>query len=67
MGKFNYPVTPMIISLVLGKMLEKQLRLALLMGKGSLLPLFTEPLSLLFIALALLSLVISFRRARCGA
>lgn len=67
MGKFNYPVTPMIISLVLGKMLEKQLRLALLMGKGSLLPLFTEPLSLLFIALALLSLVISFRRARRGA
>lgn len=67
MGKFNYPVTPMIISLVLGKMLEKQLRLALLMGKGSLLPLFTEPLSLLFMILALLSLVFSWRRARRGA
>ncbi|MBS6830380.1 MAG: tripartite tricarboxylate transporter permease [Desulfovibrio sp.] len=67
MGKCNYPVTPMIISLVLGKMLEKQLRLALLMGKGSLLPLFTHPLCLLFIILALLSLFISFRRARRGA
>lgn len=64
MGKFEYPVTPMIISLVLGKMLEKQLRLALLMGKGSLLSLFTEPLCLLFIALALFSLFISFRRSR---
>lgn len=67
MGKFNYPVTPMIISLVLGKVLEKQLRLALLMGKGSLLPLFTEPLSLLFIILGLLSLAISLRRTRRGA
>ena len=61
--RFRYPVTPMIISLVLGKMLEKQLRLALIMGKGSMLPLFTQPLSLLFLVLALLSLGFSLYRA----
>lgn len=64
MGKFDFPVTPMIISLVLGKMLEKQLRLALLMGKGSLLPMFSQPICLLFLALAALSLAASFRRGK---
>lgn len=64
MGKFGFPVTPMIISLVLGKMLEKQLRLALLMGKGSLFPMFSQPICLIFLALAALSLAASWRRGK---
>lgn len=60
LNRFKYPITPMIISLVLGKMLEKQLRLALIMSKGSMLPLLTTPLSLFFIVLAILSILYSF-------
>ncbi len=61
-NRFKYPITPMIISLVLGRMLEKQLRLALLMAKGSLLPMLSSPMSLLFLTLAVLSVGYSLYR-----
>ena len=60
--KKSYPLTPIVISLVLGKMLEKQLRLGLIQSSGSLLPFVTRPISLLFLVAAVVSIVISLKK-----
>ena len=52
------------ISLVLGLMFEKQLRLALSLTDGSLLPFLQSPYALLFLALALFSVLWSWWKAR---
>ena len=62
--KFNYPTTPIVISLVLGKMLETHLRLGLLVSGGSILPLVTRPISLFFVVLTAASLAISVLKMR---
>jgi putative tricarboxylic transport membrane protein len=58
----DFPLTPIVISLVLGKMLEENLRLALLSSGGTLLPLFYRPISLVFMMGALISVGISFTK-----
>ena len=55
---------PLVISLVLGLMFEKQLRLALSLTDGSLLPFLQSPYALLFLALALFSVLWSWWKAR---
>jgi putative tricarboxylic transport membrane protein len=47
--KFEYPAAPAILALVLGPMLEKNLRQALLMSSGSGLIFFTRPISLIIL------------------
>lgn len=63
----DYPFTPIVISLILGSLLENNLRLGLLVSGGSLLPLVTSPVSLIFMILTVSSLVIyavmRFRKA----
>ncbi|MCD7984830.1 MAG: hypothetical protein LUG19_11370 [Desulfovibrio sp.] len=58
---------PLVISLVLGLMFEKQLRLALSLTDGSLLPFLHSPYALLFLALALFSVGWSWWKAGRGA
>lgn len=55
--KYDYPLTPVVISLILGSMFENNLRLGLIVSGGSLLPLITHPVSLIFMILTVLSLV----------
>lgn len=62
--KAGYPLVPLVISLVLGLMFEKQLRLALSLTDGSLLPFLQSPYALLFLALALFSVLWSWWKAR---
>ncbi|MCL1999816.1 MAG: tripartite tricarboxylate transporter permease [Planctomycetes bacterium] len=47
--KHKFPLTPIVITLVLGQMLEENLRLGLLTSNSSILPLFTRPISLVFV------------------
>jgi putative tricarboxylic transport membrane protein len=42
---FNYPVAPLVLGLVLGDLLEKNLRRALVLSDGDLAPFFTRPIS----------------------
>lgn len=49
--KTGYPLTPMIIAAILGPLLEKNLRIAMTLSNGSVEPLFTRPISLIFILL----------------
>ena len=53
LGKFNFPRTPMILGLVLGKNLETNLRRGLQLSRGSFAPFFTRPVSCILLVLGL--------------
>jgi putative tricarboxylic transport membrane protein len=61
-AKYKYPFVPLVITIVLGSMFEKQLRTALLMTDGSVLPFFTTPLSAAFLLLAAFSVFLALRK-----
>ena len=42
---FGYPMAPLVLGVVLGDLLEKNLRRALLLSDGDLTPFFTRPIS----------------------
>jgi putative tricarboxylic transport membrane protein len=48
---FGYPMAPLVLGIVLGDLLEKNLRRALILSDGSLLPFFTRPISAVVAAL----------------
>ncbi len=55
MKKLDYPVVPMILALVLGKLAENSLRLALTLSGGRMHIFFSRPISAVFISLAILA------------
>ncbi len=55
MPYFGYPVTPMLLGIILGPIAENSLRQALILSDGSWLIFFTKPISAVFIILAALS------------
>lgn len=57
MRKLDYPLGPAVLGLVLGDLMEQNLRRSLIMSKGSASIFFTRPVSAVFIALAVLSLL----------
>jgi len=63
----GYPIAPIILGLILGGMFEENFRRAVALAGGNYLTFFTKPICLLFIVLAVLSVVwpyISRRRRR---
>lgn len=48
---FGYPMAPLVLGIVLGDLLEKNLRRALVLSDGDLAPFFTRPISGVFAAL----------------
>jgi len=60
MARLDYPVTPLVISLVLGNLAETNLRGSLVISHGSLSIFVTRPLSLVFLIITLALLVSSF-------
>jgi putative tricarboxylic transport membrane protein len=48
---FGYPMAPLVLGIVLGDLLEKNLRRALVLSDGDLTPFFTRPISGVFAAL----------------
>lgn len=59
--KYKYPLTPVILGVILGPMAEINLRRALITDPNVML-FFTRPISLFFIVLAVVSLVFSIRQ-----
>ena len=53
----GFPVAPLVLGLVLGDIIDKSLRRALVLSDGSLLPFFTRPISALLAVLVLLLLL----------
>lgn len=53
MRRFGYPVAPFVLGLVLGDILDKNLRRGLVLTDGDVLPFFTRPISAIIAALVL--------------
>lgn len=55
--EMDYPVAPLVLGIVLGDILDKNLRRALILGDGSIVPFFTRPISLVLAILVFLTIV----------
>jgi putative tricarboxylic transport membrane protein len=68
MKKFEYPTAPMVLSLVLGYLLENGLRQSLIISNGSLSIFFEKPLPAILLLLSLASIIVpmlkKFKRAK---
>ncbi|HXL02620.1 MAG TPA: tripartite tricarboxylate transporter permease [Candidatus Atribacteria bacterium] len=62
MEKFDFPVAPLLISMILGPIAEGELGRSLLISRGDWSILFVRPISLCFLILAGLSLFFAFRK-----
>jgi putative tricarboxylic transport membrane protein len=55
MKKLEYPIVPLVLALVLGRLAEDSLRRALTISGGNLSVFFTRPISAIFIIAAILA------------
>jgi len=62
MQKFNYPIMPLLLAIILGPVFEKNARISLILSDGDPSIFVQKPISLLFLALALLYLGSVFLR-----
>ncbi len=56
--KLGIPLAPMILGLILGRMIEDNLRVGLIKTKGSFLPFLTRPISAVLVCLIIFSLLL---------
>lgn len=61
--KFGIPTTPLIIGFILGGMTELNLRQALMQNKGDWMIFIQKPISLVFILIAVISIVLTLRKS----
>lgn len=61
--RFKVPKTPFIMGFILGPMLETNFRRALMLSDNSFLSFFKQPISAIFLSIALVSLVVTFYRS----
>ncbi len=54
--KMKYPDAPLILGLILGPMLDENLRRGLILNEGSLIPFFSRPISIILIVFILMTL-----------
>ncbi|WP_461208603.1 tripartite tricarboxylate transporter permease [Desulfocurvus sp. DL9XJH121] len=69
-NKLGFPILPLVLGLILGKMAESNLRVSILMGGGDLSGYLHRPIALTFLGVALLSILFSVRsmwKSRCEA
>ena len=57
MKKFSFPVAPLLMGYILGSLLETSLVQTLILSDGSVLPIFTRPISLLFVILTVFFII----------
>jgi len=55
--EMGYPIAPLVIGVILGPMTDENLRRALMVSKGNLLPIFTRPVALILLLFIVLILV----------
>ncbi len=66
LNKHDYPIAPLVLGLVLGPMIENNLRRALTISNGDYSVFFTRPISLVFLLITALWLLIPFILKRRG-
>jgi putative tricarboxylic transport membrane protein len=57
MREMDYPVAPLVLGIILGDILDKNLRRALILSDGNLLPFFTRPISAALFIITLLTIL----------
>jgi len=62
--QFNYPMAPLVLGIVLGDLLEKNLRRGLVLSDGDLAPFFTRPISAFLSATIVLVVLFRFEWMR---
>jgi len=67
MKKFQFDAAPLVLALVLGPMLEENLRQTLIISRGSLFVFFSRPLSMIFLGVSILVLLFPLFRLRPAA
>lgn len=65
--QMNYPMPPLVLGIILGDLLDKNLRRGLTLSDGSLEPFFTRPISAAFAALVLVTVLASVPAVRRAA
>jgi putative tricarboxylic transport membrane protein len=61
MKEMDYPVAPLVLGIILGDILDKNLRRALVITDGNILPLFTRPISLVIVLLTVFTIISRMR------
>ena len=64
--QMKYPMAPLVLGIILGTMLDTNLRRALTLGDGDLTPFFTRPISAVLFGLILIAILSNFRFVRNG-
>jgi putative tricarboxylic transport membrane protein len=66
MREMDYPMAPMVLGIVLGDILDKNLRRALVLSNGSIGAFFQNPISLVIIAMTVLTVISRFSWFKAG-
>lgn len=64
LGEMGYPIAPLVIGMILGPMADESLRRALMVSRGSFVPMFTRPVSLILVILIVLTVASQFPFAK---
>jgi putative tricarboxylic transport membrane protein len=66
--RMDYPMAPLVLGIILGDLLDKNLRRGLTLSDGDLTPFFTRPISVVFVAMIALTILFSVPliRAKAG-
>jgi putative tricarboxylic transport membrane protein len=64
--RFNYPMAPFVLGIVLGDLLDKNLRRGLVLSDGDLTPFVTRPISAVMMAIVVLTILMNFAAVREG-
>jgi len=57
MKEMDYPVAPLVLGIILGDLLDSNLRRSLILTDGNILPFFTRPISLVFFLFILITIL----------
>ncbi len=57
--RMDYPMAPLVLGIILGDLMDKNLRRALVLSDGDISPFFTRPISAVFCGLVVLTIILS--------
>jgi putative tricarboxylic transport membrane protein len=66
MRRYGYPAAPFVLGLVLGDILDKNLRRGLVLTDGDILPFFTRPISAILAALVIWTFITNVKTLNDG-
>jgi putative tricarboxylic transport membrane protein len=62
--RLNYPMAPLVLGIILGSLLDKNLRRGLIISDGDLTPFLTRPISATFMVMTVLTILLGFSSVR---